>query len=282
MRRRALLVGCAGTLGGLAGCLTGGRDDPAGATDQSETPRPTDRATATPTPSPSVSASLISLQPAVVTFVTDSITVSGETSQYLFVAVDVEDGEPPAVDEFTFWFAGAEAPPLEPQGSYWSDYNPGATRYSRKQGEGWLAFDLPATGDASGAALRWPGGEWTPPQALRERLSAPAPPLSLEWSVPETAELYTTPTLGFTVTNTGELDGRFVAALNRIGPRVAYAPITSVSRRIPAGETLRFEVTDRFDLDDPGGDEVGDEMADLSYVLQLPEGERRREVRLVE
>lgn len=278
MRRRALLAGCAGTLGGLAGCLSGTRDDTGGSTTTSGTATPTQ----TSTPTPAASVSLLSLQPAVVTFGTDSISVSGETSQHLFVDLAVEDGDPPAVEEFRFRFSGVETTPLEPREPYWVEYNPGETRYSRETGTGRLVFDLPATGDATSAALQWPGGEWTPPAALRDRLAAPPPPLSLEWSVPETAEVRTTPTLIFTVTNSGDLPGRFVGALNRTGPRVAYAPITAISRLIPADETVTFDVTDRFDLDDPGDDEVGDDQTDLSYILDTLDGQRLAEVRLVE
>jgi hypothetical protein len=277
MRRRALLAGCAATLGGLAGCLSNTRDDTATAPEQSETATPT----RTSTPTPGVDVSLLSLQPAVVEFGTDSVYLSDDASQYLFVTLDVEQGDPPAADEFTFSFDGIETAPLEPQKSYWNDYNPGETRYSRETGRGRLVFDLPATGDASAAALRWPGGEWTPGAALRERLAAPAPPLSLEWSVAETAEVQSTPTLTLTVTNDGGLPGRFVAGLNRTGPSVAYAPITSVSRRVLSGETVTFELTERFGLRNPGADDVGDDDPDLTYIIDSVAGERRAEVRLV-
>jgi hypothetical protein len=274
VRRRALLAGCAGTLGGLAGCLTDTRDDSPRSTDQSET--------RTATATPSLSVSVLSLQPAVVEFGTDSVFLSDDASQYLFVVLTVEDGTPPAAHQFTFQFDGSETAPLEPQKSYWNDYNPGETRYSRDAGTGWLAFELPSTGDASAAALRWPGGEWTPGTTLRERLAALAPSLSLEWSVPETAEVLSTPTLTFTVTNSRDLPGRFVGALNRTGPTVAYTPVTSVSRRVPASETVTFETTERFRLDNPGDDEVGDDDPDLTYILDSVAGERRADVRLVE
>jgi hypothetical protein len=226
--------------------------------------------------------SLLSLQPAVVEFGTDSVSLSDDASQYLFVTLAVEEGDPPAADEFTFHFDDTGTAPLAPQKSYWNDYNPGETRYSRDNGAGWLAFELPPTGDASAAALRWPGGDWTPPGLLRQRLAALAPPLSLEWSVPETAEVLTTPTLTLTVTNDGGLPGRFVAGLNRTGPSVAYTPVTSVSRRVPAGETVTFEMTERFRLRSPGADDVGDDDPDLTYILISVAGERRAEVRLVE
>jgi hypothetical protein len=277
MRRRVLLAGCAGALGCFAGCLSDEPDSPADRSSRSET---TETTTATP---PSVSVSPLSLQPVLVDMNSpDSIGVFGEDQQYLFLDIEVTGDEAPATDEFAFNFDGRETTPYDPDSGFWTDYNPVGLRYDSTRGEGTLAFELPATGDASEAALTWAGGEWTPGATLRERLAAPAPPLSLEWSVPETAEVYDRPTLGFTVTNEGSLTGQFVAALNRTGPVIGYAPITSVLRTVPAGETISFEITDTVDLRAPATDRVGDDESDLAYTLDWAGGHLSREIRLVE
>lgn len=285
MRRRALLAGCAGTLGGFAGCLSDDSDSPADqstGSDTADTAATTETTPGTAT-SPSVSVSPLSLQPVVVDMNSpDSIGVFGEGQQYLFLDLAVTGDEAPAVDEFAFRFDGTESPPYGPDSSYWTDYNPGGLPYDPERGDGTLAFELPATGDASDAALTWPGGEWTLDATLRERLAEPAPPLSLEWTVPETAKVYDRPTLGFTVTNEGSVTGQFVAALNRTGPVIAYAPITSILRTVPAGETISFEITDSANLRSPGPDEVGDDESDLAYTLDWAGGGSSREIRLVE
>lgn len=282
MRRRALLAGCAGTLGGLAGCVSDDPDSPAEQYSRSETTDTTGTPTATAT-GPSVSVSSLSLQPVVVdTNSPDSIGVFGENEQYLFLAVTVAGDEALSADEFAFRFDGTDTTPYDPEGSDLTDYNPVGLRYDPDRGDGTLAFELPATGDASETALTWPGGEWTPGAALRARLAEPAPPLSLEWSAPATTEVYDRPTLGFTVTNEGSLAGRFVAALNRTGPVIGYAPITSVLRTVPAGETISFEITDTVDLRVPATDRVGDDESDLAYTLDWAGGHLSREIRLVE
>lgn len=269
MRRRALLGGCAGALVGLAGCQSA--DSEAGHT-----------TTATTAERP-LSVSLLSLQPVVVSLQTaDSLGVSGTDRQFLFLDVTATDGDAPAVADLHFRFDGTETSPYDPDSPNWSDYNPGETQYSTDSDGGWVGFELPATGDAGAAALTWPGGEWTPDAALRERLADPAPALSLEWSVPETAPVGGSPTLDFTVTNEGSLDGRFVAALTRFGPRLTSIPIGGISRRIPAGETVSFAVEERFSLEASESDEVGDDDPDFSYVLEWAGGSSRRAVRLVE
>jgi hypothetical protein len=82
--------------------------------------------------------------------------------------------------------------------------------------------------------------------------------------------------------NEGRLDGRFVAALTRFGPRLTSIPIAGIPRRIPAGETVSFEVDERFSLEADERDDVGDDDPDCSYVLERTGGSSRRAVQLVE
>ncbi|SEH49504.1 hypothetical protein SAMN05192561_10384 [Halopenitus malekzadehii] len=54
---------------------------------------------------------------------------------------------------------------------------------------------------------------------------------------PDAITLGETVTATIAVENVGDVDGTFVAAINRIGPRIAYAPEAAVSLSVPAGET---------------------------------------------
>jgi hypothetical protein len=100
--------------------------------------------------------------------------------------------------------------------------------------------------------------------------------------VPETVGHGADPTVGFTVANEGAHDGRFVAGLNRSGPQTAILPVAAISRRVPAGETVTWSVTDDEFMRGPGSDELGDGEPDLSYKLHWPGGRRTEGVRVVE
>jgi hypothetical protein len=121
-------------------------------------------------------------------------------------------------------------------------YHDNERRYDADSGSGWVLFELPETGDATDVALTWSGGRWEPDRTLRERLAESFPLLSLEWTVPAEVTTNTEPTIEVSVTNETNRDGRFVSGLNRTGPSVAYAPIESISRRIPAQETVPWSV----------------------------------------
>ena len=41
--------------------------------------------------------------------------------------------------------------------------------------------------------------------------------------------------------NTGDVDGTFVGALNRVGPDVAYAPEAAIVLGVPSGESASWE-----------------------------------------
>jgi hypothetical protein len=283
MRRRALLAGLAsaGTL--TAGCLGTVTDEPGDGS--TATPTPTSPPTATP-PETELTVEFETLQPALVELNTDYYQlIAEEDRQYLVLAVSVDSGAPPSRSDLAVRFDGAEhatrtwerIPARQSDGS-------GGDQYSAESGSGWVAFDLPETGDASDAALVWPGGEWRPDDQLRAQLSTPSPSLSLaEWRVPETVPLDGTTAFEMAVRNDGDRTGWFVGGINAEG-WYPHRPIACLSRRIPAGETVSWEVPgEAIELEDEAWSErVGDGETDIRYELIWPGGSEERPVRVVE
>lgn len=301
MRRRQVLAALgAGSLA-LAGCRSpqqgAGESTPtrqtatrtAGEqpTTPTETVTPTETATPTHTPEPvDLSVAVEALQPAIVVLNTDSYYIhdeDGPDRQYLYLNLSTDSGDPPSPSDLRFRFDGDEFPPVDAELASLVPRAVGApnSRYSAGDGSGWLIFELPANGDASDAALVWNTGTWVPDEGLRARLAAPAPSLSLEWSVPETVAAGTELTMEFTVTNDGDRNGRFVAGVDD-GPTESV--LTAYSRPIPAGQTKTWTTTDDYPFNgiEPSGDIVGDDKEDVRYVLRWPQGKLVREVRLVD
>jgi len=255
---------------------------------RSPTPTPTQTPTSTSTPTPSdgvVSVSLDALQPALVSMTSaDSIGVRDDDGQYLFLDVSVEAGSPPDVDDFAFHFDGTAYDPARDEFRLWREYNQNDA-YEPETKEGWLLFELPETGDASNPRLTWNNAAWGPDAGLVRRLSERQPSMSVSPSFPESVTSGASPTISIEVTNDGngddDLPGRFVAGLNRSGPRVAHRPVERISVPVPAGESETVEVVDdsvRY----PDSDGIGDGDPDMTYYLDWP-GERvEREVRLTE
>jgi hypothetical protein len=222
------------------------------------------------------------LQPGVAVLGIDSVGVASDGAQFLFLTVESAADDPPARSDLRFRFDGQLHSSGRTTGSgqtqVWRASN-SDDRYDADRGSGWVLFELPETGDASDAALTWEGGEWRPGDSLRTRLASSPPPLSLEWSVPETPTPGETP-IGFTVINEGDRRGRFVAGVNETGIRTAYSPIAAFSRPVPPGETVSWETVHENGLepDDPA---VGDGESDGRYVLSWPGDDREREVRFV-
>lgn len=141
-------------------------------------------------------------------------------------------------------------------------------------GTGWIAARLPKPLEAEEAALAWNGGEYALEESTLERLNRPPTDFDVVLGAPKTASVGDEVTVTVSLVNTGDVDGTFVAALNRVGPRVAYAPETGVVLPVEAGEYLEWEYT--YALDDP---EVA-EMDDPSVRFHLPwrDGKRSREI----
>lgn len=198
----------------------------------------------------------------------DSLDVYGHGSnQYLFIEVSVDSGNAPEKGAVAFRFDGEEFGPMETRG-LWYHYNNMESEYTADDGRGWLAFELPPAGNVSDAAQVWPGGEWEPGPSLRERLGAETPPMSMKASIAETVTPSSYPVITLTVTNEGSVDERFVAAVNRTGGGVAYAPIGAIQPLIPAGETRSIHITDELGIDDPGEEARSDGQPDLTYQVR--------------
>ncbi|WP_115864006.1 hypothetical protein [Halorussus litoreus] len=304
MRRRQLLALSGSLLAGSAGCLSASApeatDPESTDTTSTESHRTTERSTTAETTSTETTSTveyadlaveLDALQPGLVTMNTpDSIGVSGRDQRYLLVDVSTgEGGEAPARDEFAFEFDGAthRPEPMDEPWRVWRFYDDEDALYDRGSG-GLLVFEFPEAekGDFDSVPefpLTWPGGEWQPDETLRRRLSAPEPPLSVSLDVPETLATHESPTVSVTVENEGDLPGRFVAGLNRIGPRVAYAPVARVSMLVPAGESETWEFTDDSLMAGDYSDErIGDDESDMTYHLDWADGDVRKGIRYVE
>lgn len=235
-RRRFLTV--AGSVLATAGCTAGpstsdGGDD-----------APTSSSSPTPTTSGGqsvdVAVSEPSVQPGFVDLATDSIGVWDDAGQYLLVHVDVVDGEAPAWSAFALRFDGLPVEPIEQPRGLWRDDDYGV-EYRPEDATGWLVFGLPETGSATGSELQWPGGTWTPPARIRDRLAAPLPSFEGEFAAPATVDPGQGPTLSISATNTGDVAGNCVLALNRVGPNVAYTPVTDFVWDVEPGETRTTE-----------------------------------------
>lgn len=269
MRRRALLAAGGLTLAGIAGCLSSPANSPA---DQSPT---TDRTTA----SDAASVAVDRVQPGVLWMTyPDAVSVIGDDSQYLYLDFDAGE-EGPARIEITLQFDGANYVPMDVRGTrrLWRRREGG---YYTDGPSGWLLFELPGTGDASDATLRWPGGEWVLPESARKRLSSPMPSLSVTVDGPETMTVGMGVTLTIRATNEGDRLTRFLAAVDQTDP--VYRPVDTVSRPLGAGESVSAEI---FASPTPisGMDEkyLGDGEADASFSIDWIGGDTDHEVRFV-
>lgn len=237
-RRRQLLALC-GSLFAGAGCVSMGDETKSPPTD-TVTPVPGDEIdspidTDEPTEWGNVDIRGAAVQPGVVgPNSPDSIGVFDDAGQY-FVAT-VKAGSPaPPLSEFQLHFDGSTFSPTEYRNGLYRDGEWGV-RYA--DGRGPIVFGLPETGDASDARLSWPGGEWTPPDWVRERLEAPLPQFSVTLDGPETVGPDEDPRISIAVTNEGERSGSCAVALNRSGPRIAYAPVKHLREELAPGESI--------------------------------------------
>lgn len=287
-RRRLLAAGVAGIVG-VAGCISG-PDEPS--TDAGDVSTGASTGTATSSPSPTrtrtppanVSVAVEWLQPAALKLNTDAYGVDG-VGQHLSVRLTAASDDPPSYSSLGFRFDGDETSPVPIDAATTRlarlfEDREGA--YDAESGAGWVQFALPESGDASDAALTWPGGEWRPGDVLRARLAAPDPPLSVDWSVPGTVERGVDPEMEFVVTNEGDVTGRFVAGVNRVGPSIAYAPAVAVSRPIPPGTTDTWTVRDDSVTYRSDADGSSDGEPEAKYHLVWTGGRRTRAVRVVD
>lgn len=239
MRRRALLA-LVGSLAAAGGC-TGASDEPT--VDSTVTPAPVPSPSTAPSTSetPALSGDVVitasTVQPGYVAPGIDSIYVTDDAGQYLVVSVE---GDAPDRSDTEFRFSGASYPPEELRRPLYRD---GSSGEAYGENGGPLVFGLPETGDGTDAELYWGEGSWAPPRAVVERLEDPLPPFAVSLDGPETADPNDDPALTVTVTNEGDGAGRYVLALNRQGPRIAYTPVTRIAGELDAGATQTHTVS---------------------------------------
>ncbi len=272
MKRRTYLITSA-TLVATTGCLNeanddngqgsdGGTDTPADSDGGTDTPDNSDGGTATPEPS-TVVVQQSTVQPAYVQLGTpDSIGVFGDGGQYYLVEVTHEDGPVPSLSDFTLTIDGSDYTPKDLRG-LWVDGDYGV-EYDTEAGSGWLVFEVPAGVAADSATVAWPGGEWTVPSATRDRLATPPASFDVSFEAPDSVAAGETPVLTMTVANTAGVAGKFVYAMNRVGPDVAYVPVRSGVIELDPGES----VTEEWDGETPTQDR------DVEYHLRTKNHDR--------
>lgn len=290
MHRREILALCGGGLVGLAGCASrqrDGRRTTTNANGTTSTTAGTTRATEPPS-GMELTVELDALQPALVVLNVDYLDLYSEpSSQYLSLRISAPTDPAPTLSDLSFRFdSGSHAPlGLEEKPEVYRGFSSESVpHYEADEGSGWVLFELPATGDASDAALVWPGGEWHPDEQLRARLAASFPPLSVErWRVQPTVALGERTAFRIAVNNAGDSLGRFVGGINADG-WYPHRPVAHVSRRVPPGETVTWEVPgEEVDLVSEGmADQVGDGEGDIDYELVWPGGDRSGSVRVVD
>jgi hypothetical protein len=268
--RRRTLRALGATLAGtaLAGCLSDDEstDDPSGDNGDS-----------------GVSVQEVTATPAVVTLNSpDSYgTYGGRNEQLIIANISVESpGDHPA-SSFSVEASGEQyevTTKIGRQGrleTFGDAYEPNAgssptaSASATDDGEtgpssGWIAAYVPKPLDADSATLTWDGGEYTVGDSVLERLNRPPASFDVTFEAPETATVGETVTATVTVENTADVDGTFVGAINRVGPRIAYAPETEVRLDTEAGETAEWEYT--HSLDSSELDEMEDPSMDIHLV----------------
>jgi hypothetical protein len=222
----------------------------------------------------------VTVRPAVVALDSpDSYGVYGDRNEQYLIA-DVETADPGAypADEFAIETPDGTHPATAGIGEDpWS--LPGfGDAYGLPESDpaarGWIAVPLskPLSG-AEDARLVRPDGEHALPEAARARLVRPPTDFEVSFEAPESVSIGGTVTARVTVSNVGDVDGTFVAALNRRGPRIAYAPAEAIAISVPAGEIAvrKFE----FPVSDP---EIADlEDPSMRLDLRWRDGDRTRE-----
>ena len=171
----------------------------------------------------------------------DSIGVYGERDEQFVVVQYLTDGETkPDWSDFSLVAEGDAYEPEDPERTYYG-YSLWDDEGYVNSTEGYLIFSLPKPLDADEATIRWPGGERALSKRAVERLARPPTDFTVrEFSAPEVVEIGEEVTLTVVVENTGDVDGTFVGALNRIGPDVAYTPVKAVSLEIEADESATW------------------------------------------
>lgn len=287
MERRTLLAGTATALAGLAGCLEGdgGRsptDSPTTApptTDPStRTDREDEETTATPA-SADVTVERVALQHGYVgPNSPDSIGLHDGDRQYLVADVAVDGGL--GRDAFALGLDDERVTPSTPDRFYrtrWGDRE----WYAADRSRGLVLFVIPPGASAEAVSLTWPGGEHAVEGSIPDRIGLPAPSFDARFEMDGTTTPAEPPTVSIRVTSEEDTPRRFLGALNRTGPWVAYTPVARLDALVAPGETTTLTVDDDWYVPDEVSG-VGDDETDLTYRLISLGGDATHDMRLVE
>ena len=239
--RRRFLGGVVAGVAGIAGCLDRSGSDPG---TSSKTPEPTVGTETTARPVADVTVRDVTVRPEVMALDSpDSIGPYGERGdQFLVANVATEDDAPRNAFALE---AGGEA--FEPTTSV------GGTQIHQlftedgradpyRNGEGRLLFRCPKPVDTDEGKLTWPGGEHALSESVAAELGRSPAAFEVEaFDVPETVETGTPVSISLSVTNESDVDGTFVAGLNRAGGDVAHTPETPLFLDVAAGESATWE-----------------------------------------
>ena len=241
-RRRTLRALGATALGAsIAGCPSrddAPTDDPS---DEENDDSPTDEGDER---SDGVAVRNVAVRPEVVTLNTpDSYGVyGGRSNQYVIVEVAVDSPDEHPLGSFAVEADGTydATTDIGDGGGFLADFD---TAYGNRGSEesGWLAFSLPKPLESETAALMWEGASHEFDEAALERLRRPPASFDVRFEAPGAVSPGETVTATVTVKNTGDVDGTFVGALNRIGPNVAYAPEAAIVLDVLSGESASWE-----------------------------------------
>lgn len=314
MRRRTLLAGAAGAFAALAGCLSddgpAADDGPGGPSSADGSPIPTDGATPTATQTPTdvhtrspgdgstptderistdertptgdrpaadVTVESAHLQYGVVTPTSpDSIGTLNHETPYVVASVRVDGSL--SREDFALRADDASFAPTTVRlyRTAWGDEE----YYEQSRGAGLVLFELSSS--ATGPVrLTWPGGEHALDGSAGARLEGGPPDFSASLDVPATHAGTEAPAVAVEATNDGETPARFLGAVNRVGPMIAYAPVARLTAFVPAGETARIAVPDDWG-NAPDEERIGDGEPDVRYHLHYGEEHVSAEIRLVE
>lgn len=277
MQRRALLASAAGSIAALAGCIDSLNDTGDLPTEQS--PRndtPTDTPTETDAEASVTVSSVVHQWGYVVPSSPDSIGVMSTDTRYVVAEVAVEGGTLER-DEFAWTDGSSEVRPTVLDEFYRTDWGDDQW-YERGRDRGLLLFELPEDPAADAPRLQWPGGGWDADESLVGQLSAPRPTMSASLSLRDASAGATDRTVEIAVTNESEHAGRYLGALNRVGPLIAYTPVARVSALVGAGETKTLTVDD--DWTEYTATEGSDGTASVTYHLDDADGGDTLEVEL--
>lgn len=285
MQRRAFLASVGGTVTSLAGCLGGGppqsgrsppTEESTSATTQTSTTPTTP--TVEPTPTADVTIDSLHLQYGVVTQSSpDSIGVANPETPYLVASVSVDGAL--SWERFGLGQGDVLSEPTRIDRLYrtsWGDDH----WYEAGRPDGLVLFEAPSK-TTTHLRLTWPGAERPVPDAIVARLNAATPRLTVSLSVPDAHDSTTAPPVSVEVTNEDDVERRFLGALNRTGPRIAYTPVARLSELVPAGESLTLSVDDSWS-GMPSVDRLGDGTPDVTYHLHFSGGEQSAGIRLVD